>query len=109
MAARALANYDTFHKLPEGTATIDQVAGSSAGLTGWSRLTSKDGALQDALGDRTGRRRERRPTRAADFNGAALPEDRPGGQPSSAEENRSRIEQAMFGGRPAPAQVPSGP
>ena len=34
--AQALANYETFHALPAGTATEDQVAWSSAGIQRWA-------------------------------------------------------------------------
>jgi hypothetical protein len=32
----ALRNYEEFHSIPRGTATLDQVARSSAGVSGWS-------------------------------------------------------------------------
>ena len=32
----ALRNYEDFHNMPRGTATLGQVAGSSAGVSGWS-------------------------------------------------------------------------
>jgi hypothetical protein len=35
--ATALRNYEDFHSMPRGTATLDQVAGSSAGVSGWTR------------------------------------------------------------------------
>lgn len=34
--ARALENFERFHGMPEGTATLDQVQNSSAGLGGWA-------------------------------------------------------------------------
>ena len=46
-AARALQNYEHFHHLPRGTATLDQVKNSSAGIAGWAR-TGTGGALQDS-------------------------------------------------------------
>ena len=33
---RALRNYEQFHGMPPGTATLDQVSSSSAGAVGWS-------------------------------------------------------------------------
>ena len=36
---RALENYAAFHKLPQGTATLDQVASSSAGVLGWAGVS----------------------------------------------------------------------
>ena len=35
-STRALANYETWYKLPVGSATIEQVKASSAGVHGWS-------------------------------------------------------------------------
>ena len=35
--ARALKSYEQFHELPEGTATIDQVRESAAGIEGWAQ------------------------------------------------------------------------
>lgn len=35
--ARALKNYEQFHGLPSGTASLDQVKDSSAGVAGWAR------------------------------------------------------------------------
>jgi len=46
--AHALKNYEQFHKLPEGTATIDQVKQSSTGIEGWARQGT-DGAPQKGL------------------------------------------------------------
>ena len=32
----ATKNYETFHSLPEGSATIEQVSASNVGLEGWA-------------------------------------------------------------------------
>ena len=42
-APRAIKNYEEHFKLPDGTATIEQVQGSSAGVDGWFRTTWKEG------------------------------------------------------------------
>ena len=48
--ARALANYEAFHGLEAGTATIEQVSSPSAGVHGWANtnLTSVDAAQRPA-------------------------------------------------------------
>jgi hypothetical protein len=39
--ATAVRNYEDFHRIPRGTATLDQVAGSSAGVIGWTRYEGR--------------------------------------------------------------------
>jgi len=34
--ATAVRNYEDFHNMPRGTATLDQVTMSSAGVSGWT-------------------------------------------------------------------------
>jgi hypothetical protein len=36
MTRKILSNFETFHALPAGSATLEKVAGSSASLTGWA-------------------------------------------------------------------------
>ena len=33
---KALKNFEDFHRMPRGTATLDQVVESSAGVAGWA-------------------------------------------------------------------------
>merc|ERR1712048_1020981 len=48
VAKLAKANYEKFHGMPTGTATLDQVRNSSAGVNGWARVSVPQSESDDA-------------------------------------------------------------
>lgn len=47
---QALRNYERYYKLPEGTATVEQLKSSSAGVSGWVDYVSEDDDGNDSSG-----------------------------------------------------------
>ena len=46
---QALKGYETFHKVPQGTATVEQVESSSAGIEGFARYMDAEMKNLEAL------------------------------------------------------------
>ena len=91
-AAQAKANYERFHGLPTGTATLDQVA-TSAGVPGWT--------ASGIAGTR--------PTLAADGGGMSAAQPPLGRQVLKSAEERTTLERSMFGMGSGVAGAPGPP
>lgn len=84
LAQKALRNFEDFHKIPPGTATIDQVGQSSAGVTGW--------ADADAVADggEAANNPAVQPKRGHSASGSSVPAKRPRGSSAATAEVSER-------------------
>jgi hypothetical protein len=63
LAQKALRNFEDFYKIPRGTATLDQVGQSSAGVAGWADACEPEPEFEDPSAELSGAPHGVRPLR----------------------------------------------